>query len=46
LSYIKEQEFMVIQVTKIFFILWITCGELDILALLMWIKFHLYLCDK
>jgi hypothetical protein len=30
---------------KIFLILWIACGELDILDLLVWIKSHHYLCD-
>jgi hypothetical protein len=33
-SYFEEQEFMVIHVTTIFFILWISCVELDTLILL------------
>jgi hypothetical protein len=37
---------MMIQVKKIFLILWITCGELNILVFLMWIKFNYYVCDK
>jgi hypothetical protein len=31
---------------KMFLVLWIICGELEIRVLLVWIKFHHYLCDK